>query len=331
MSGPSSKPTGWGGEPVVRPTIADIEDAAAFLAGRIVRTPLLAIHGDEQRRRIFLKPETLQPIGSFKIRGALNWSRQLTDEQRAPGLSTCSAGNTAQAVGYVARQHGVSARSMLPDSVPANKIAAIESYGVTPVCMPVDELMMYMLEEQWKDEPYCYLNPWANPAMIAGSATVGLEIFEDLPDVETVFVPVGGGGLASGVGSALKALRPSVRIVAVQTEASPALRAAFEAERPMWVESHPTICEGAAVPLIVDEMYPLLREVVDEVVTVSEDDALAAVGHIAIHNKLVVEGAGGIAVAAALAGPDRGTSVCILSGASISTERLLAALNLPGR
>jgi len=326
MSGPSDRPTGWGGEPVRRPALDDIKDAAAFLAGKVVRTPLLAMHGDERRRSIFLKPETLQPIGSFKLRGALNWARQLTEEQRAPGLSTCSAGNTAQALGYVARQHGVAARSMLPDTVPANKIAAIEGYGVTPVSVPVDELMAFMLEERWRDEPYCYLNPWGNPAMIAGSATVGLEIAEDMPDVQAVFVPVGGGGLASGVGSALKSLCPAARIIGVQTEASPSLRAAFEADRPVWVESQPTICEGAAVPLIVDEMYPLLREVVDEVVTVSEDDALAAVGHLAMHNKLVVEGAGAIAVAAALAGPDRGATVCILSGASISAERLLAAV-----
>ena len=219
---PNNLPTGWGGAPVAAPSIEAIRDAAAWLRGRIVHTPLVELRGADEHGDIYLKPETLQPIGSFKIRGALNWARHLSAEQRARGLSTCSAGNTAQA-------------------------------------------------------------------------------------------PV---------------LKPSVRVVAVQTEASPAPQACFEQGRPVWVESRPTICEGAAVPVIVDEMFPLLRQVIDEVVVVSEDAARAAIRRLALDNKLVVEGAGAVSVAAALSmrRSQRGRSICILSGGSISAERLIAAI-----
>lgn len=321
------RPTGWGGEPVAAPELTEVRAAAQWLQGRIVRTPLLPLRG-AAREDVFVKPETLQHIGSYKIRGALNWARGLTDEQRARGLSTCSAGNTAQALGAAAQHYRVPARSMLPDTVPANKLEAIESYGVEPVRMPLEQLILYMLEERWRDDTYCYLNPWGDPRMVAGSGTIALEILEDLPEVDTMFVPVGGGGLAAGLGSTLKELRPSVRIVGVQAAASPALHAAFEAGGPVWVQAQATICEGAAVPVVVDEMYPLLRDVVDEVVLVGEDEARAAIRHLALQNKLVVEGAGAISVAALLArepGAD-GRAVCILSGGSISAERLRAAL-----
>lgn len=328
MTTEAKLPTGWGGDPVPRPSLADIEDAARWLDGKIVRTPLVEFRSTGDHAGVFLKPETLQPIGSFKIRGALNWARHLTDRERAPGLSTCSAGNTAQALGYAAQQYGLAARSMLPDTVPDNKLAAIRSYGVTPIRMPLEDLILYMLEEKWRAEPYCYLNPWGDPHMIAGSGTIGLEIFEDLSDVDTVFIPVGGGGLVSGAGSALKERNPSIRIIGVQAQASPALHAFFAAGRPVWVKSEPTICEGAAVPVIVDEMAPLLKEIVDDVALVSEDDARAAIRILALDNKLVVEGAGAISVAAALAMPsaERGKAVCVLSGASISAERLLTAI-----
>ncbi len=326
-----ARPTGWGGKPVAAPALADVRDAAVFLHDKVVRTPLLALGGGADGADVFLKPEVLQPIGSFKLRGVLNWARHLSEAERARGLSTCSAGNTAQALGYAARQFGVPARSLLPDNVPASKVAAIEAYGVTPVRVPREDLILYMLEERWRQEPYCYLNPWGDPHMIAGSGTVGIEIWKDLAAVDTVFLPVGGGGLAAGAGSVLKALKPSLRIVAAQAEASPALHAALAAGRSVWVESRPTICEGTAVPVLVDEMLPLLRAVVDEVALVSEDAVGAAIRRLALCNHLVVEGAGALAVAAVLATPRarRGLTVCIVSGGSIGAERLAAAVTSP--
>ena len=195
-----------------------------------------------------------------------------------------------------------------------------------PVLMPGDELFDWMLSAGWTNEPYTFLHPWVEPLMIAGSGTVGLEIHEDVPDVETVFVSVGGGGLICGVGSALKALKPGVRIVAVQPEACAPVRASLEAGAPVWVDAGPTLCDGLGVPLVTDEMWPLLRDTVDGTVTVSEDQVRDAIRRLALDNKLVVEGAGAASLAAALATPveERGRSVCVLSGGSIDGEVLAA-------
>ena len=165
--------------------------------------------------------------------------------------------------------------------------------------------------------------------MIAGSGTIGLEILNDFPDVDSVYIPVGGGGLIGGVGSAVKALKPSVRVIGVQAEACPALQASFEAGKPVWVDAQPTICEGVAVPFIANEMYPMLRQVVDRVVLVSEEAVKAAIQRLANRNNLIVEGAGALSVAAVLATPaeQRGKAVCILSGSGIESETLVDILN----
>ena len=303
--------------------------AAERIRGVAVSTPLLSLRSYASAQPdILLKPETLQPVTSFKIRGAYNWASSLTDEQRSRGLSTVSAGNTAQAVAYAARLVGASARSRLPDTTPRAKIDAIEAYGMEPVLTPGDELFDWMLSAGWEDESYTFLHPWVEPLMVAGSATVGLEIHDDLPDVDTVFVSVGGGGLICGVGSALKALNPDVRIIAVQPEACAPLSASLAAGRPVWVDAQPTLCDGLGVPLVTDEMWPLLRSVVDDTVTVSEDQVKDAIRRLALDNKLVVEGAGAASVAAALAIPvgERGRSVCILSGGSIDADKLASII-----
>ncbi len=327
MSEPT-RPTGSGGPPVGRPDVAEVEAAARRLRGVAVRTPLLPLHGLADGAPVFLKPESLQPTGAFKLRGVYNWASCLTDEQRRRGLVTHSSGNTALALGHVARLFGVPARSVMPDWAPASKVRAVREAGVEPAPVPIDELLAYVFRERWRDEPYSYLNPWADPKMLAGSGTIGLEILDDLPDVDTVFVPVGGGGLVLGAGSVIKARRPSARVVGVQPEACPALHAAFAAGRPVWVDARPTLCDGSALPLTVDESYPLLREIVDEVVLVGEDDVRATVRRLALGNKLVVEGAGALSVAAALAMPPerRGRSVCVLSGGTIGADQLASIL-----
>lgn len=313
----------WGGGAVPRQSLDAITAAAKRIGGVAARTPIL-----EGGDGIWLKPEVLQPIGSFKLRGVYNWAAQLTPDERERGLITTSAGNTAQALGYVARIFGVKARTILPESIPAAKLEAIEGYGVEPVKVSVDELFAYMLEEQWKDDPYVYLNPWGQPQMMAGSGTIGLEIVDDLPDVSTVYVPVGGGGLVAGIGSALKALSPQIRVIGVQSEACPALARTFEAGHGVWVEAAATICDGTRVPLIVNEMAPLLREVVDDVVLVSEAAVRDAVRELALTHKLVAEGSGALAFAAALASPGRegSDSVCVVSGGSIDPDRLARIL-----
>ena len=151
---------------------------------------------------------------------------------------------------------GAPARTLVPEWLPENKTKAILNYGVEPVRVSLDDLLAYMLEERWKQEPYTYLNPWGDPRMIAGHGTIGLEILADHPDVETVYVPVGGGALVCGISAALKALKPDIRVVGVQSEVNPSLAVAFEAGGPLWIEHKPTVCEGASLPLVVAEMYP---------------------------------------------------------------------------
>jgi threonine dehydratase len=327
MNSARSRRTGFGGTPISAPSLDDARAAAERIREVAVRTPLVPLRSySGARPEILLKPETLQPVTSFKIRGAYNWASSLTDAQRARGLSTVSAGNTAQAVAYAARLVGASARSRLPDTTPRAKIDAIEAYGMEPVFMPGDELFDWMLSAGWEGEPYTFLHPWVEPLMVAGSATVGLEIFDELPDVDTVFISVGGGGLICGVGSALKALNPGIRVVAVQPEACAPIRACLAAGQPVWVDPEPTLCDGLGVPLVTDEMWPLLRSVVDETVEISEEQVEDAIRRLALDNKLVVEGAGAASLAAALATPieQRGRSVCVLSGGSIDGDTFAA-------
>jgi threonine dehydratase len=204
--------TGWGGAPVSAPGLDAVELAVERLRGTAVRTPLVGLHSYDTVTDIYLKPEVLQPVGSFKIRGVGNWALSLTEKERSRGISTTSAGNTAAALGYMARRLGVPAKSMVPDTLHDTKRRTLASYGVELVEVGMEELMAYMFEERWRGEPYNYLNPWGEPLMIAGHATIGVELIEDLPELESVFIPVGGGALLSGVAAALKALKPSVRV-----------------------------------------------------------------------------------------------------------------------
>ncbi|MEE9603670.1 MAG: pyridoxal-phosphate dependent enzyme [Thermoguttaceae bacterium] len=325
------RPTGWPGEPVQPPTIEAIEAAARRLEGTIVRTPLLPLVSHAGDTGIYLKPETLQPIGSFKVRGVGNWALSLSEGEAAKGLSTTSAGNTAQAVGFMARELGVPSRSLVPETLHEGKRRAIEAYGTQLVGVSMTDLMIYMFEEGWRQEPYCYLNPWGEPLMISGHGTIGLEIYEDLPDVDSVFVPVGGGALLSGVAAAFKALKPSVRVYAVQAEVNSALASAFDAGGPVWIEWQKTVVEGASTPVITHNMYPMLRELIDEVVLVSESEVKAAMRRLALFDKLVTEGAGAASLAAALKVriAERGSSVCVVSGGSVDPV-LLAELVTTG-
>lgn len=328
---------------VVLPGIEEVRQAVERLKGYVVRTPLLAWAGPgkyecrtanvecgtgtgEPGSGIMLKPEVLQPTGSFKVRGVLNWALGLAPEERRKGFSTFSAGNTALALAHAARMFGVPCRSILPEYAPENKVRALKEAGVETVLLSFDAMMDWVNHAGWKEEPYCFLHPWFEPAMIAGHGTIGLELVEDMPDLEAVFVPVGGGALACGVGAAVKALAPGVRVVAVQTESYPALAASFKAGKPARVEPKPTICDGVAVPFVTEEMFPLLRQVVDEVVLVSEEEVRQAIRRLALSSKLVAEGAGALALAAGLRAEAQGRAgfpcVCLVTGGSIGAARL---------
>jgi threonine dehydratase len=311
-----------------KPDLTAIHEAVERAKDVIVRTPLVPLRPESDDAPILFKPEIHQAVGSFKLRGVFNAAASMTDAERSRGLSTVSAGNTAQAVAWCGRYFGVPARSLMPDGAPQTKIDAVKSYGGTPVLVPVDELMDYIRNHGWETEPYSFIHPWTDQRVLTGHAGMGIEILEDRPDIETVFIPVGGGGLIGGVASALKLLKPDIRIIGVEPDECCALHASFEAGQAVAAACQ-TMSDGVAVPYLAAEMYPLLSDVVDEVVLVSEEQTRDAIRQLAIHNKLVVEGAGALATAAAMSvsGTERGLSVAIVTGGGIDLEKFLAILS----
>ena len=314
-------------EHVEPPMLGEIQDAVARVAPAVVRTPLVPMRADDEPLDILLKHEILQSIGSFKIRGVFNAVARLSEAQRRVGISTVSAGNTAQAVAWAGRFFGVSARSLMPDTAPQAKIDAVRGYGGEPVLVPRDDVFRYMREHGWEDEPQAFIHPWTNRDVMIGHGTMGLEIIADSPEVETVYIPVGGGGLLGGVGSALRALKPSIRIIAVEPAGCPSLYESMRTGRPANVDCK-TICDGVAVLFITEEMFPILSGLADEVVLVTEDDVRAMIRRLAIHDHVVAEPAGALAAAAALATPrdERGKSVCLVTGGNIDDKLLSEVL-----
>ncbi|MFQ5414029.1 MAG: threonine/serine dehydratase [Phycisphaerae bacterium] len=312
------------------PSIHEIHAAADRLRDVAVHTPLVPLHTYDHPHDILLKLEIHQPVTSFKIRGVFHAVASLTPDVRAHGLSTVSAGNTAQALAWTGRHFGVPARSIMPDTAPATKIEAVRRYGGEPVLVPMSEVFRFLKERLWEAQPYAFIHPWIDRNVWIGHGTMGLEIVADLPDVDAVFVPVGGGGLICGVASALKALKPSVRVIAVEPAGCPALHESLRRGEPASVACH-TMCDGVAVPYITDDVYPIARNLVDKVCLVSDNDVKAAITRLALGNRIVVEGAGALAVAAALATPprDRGRTVCLVTGGSIDAPDLITILRDP--
>eukprot|EP01006_Ploeotia_vitrea_P065812 TRINITY_DN93853_c0_g1_i1.p1 TRINITY_DN93853_c0_g1~~TRINITY_DN93853_c0_g1_i1.p1 ORF type:complete len:323 (-),score=39.71 TRINITY_DN93853_c0_g1_i1:24-992(-) len=316
---------------VMRPTLEEFKAAAKRLHPTIIRTPIVPLHSYGKPSNIMLKLETLQPVTSFKVRGVYNAVACLSDAQRKKGLSTCSAGNTAQALCWTAQKFGVPARSLMPTVAPVSKVEAVKSYGGTPVLVPRDDVFKFMTERHWERPgyEYTYIHPWTNRDVLIGHGTMGLEIMEQMPNVDTVFIPVGGGGLLGGVGSALKALKPDVKIVGVEPAGCPSLWKSIQEGKPTSVECN-TICDGVAVPFITPEMFPLLSNLVERVDIVEEETVKETIRLLSMGNKLVVEPSGALATAAALAaGPAAGNCLAIVTGGSIDPAQFAGYVNSP--
>ena len=314
-------------KPAIRPTINEVREAAIRLREVVLHSPLVPLHLHESSRDLLLKLETLQCVNSFKIRGVFHAVASMSEEERQRGVSTVSAGNTAQALAWAARYFGVPARSVMPDSAPSSKIDAVRAYGGTPVLVPMDEVFRFMREHLWENEPYAFVHPWTERNVMIGHASMALEILEDCPDVDSVFIPVGGGGLIGGVGSAIKALKPDTNVIAVEPIGCASLYESLAADKPVSVQCD-TICDGVAVPYMTEEMFPLLRDMVDRCVLVSDTDVKGAMRRLALGNKLIVEPSAALATAAALAMPveERGRSVCLVTGGSINPAKFAAIL-----
>jgi threonine dehydratase len=305
----------------------DITAAAERIAGRVHRTPLLSARtlGEPYGTRLFLKAESLQKTGSFKVRGALNRVDTLDDAARARGLIAVSAGNHAQAVAYAARASRTRCTVVMPDTSPKTKIAATEAYGGTVVLHGTVGDAFRKMEELRAEHGYTLVHPFEDPVLMAGQGTVGLEILEDLPDVDVLIVPVGGGGLISGVATAVRHLRPSARIIGVEPVGAAAVTVGLNAGRVQPLERVDTIADGLGAPMTGDLVLEHVRALVDDIVTVTDEAIAHAMSAILARARLLVEPAGAAGYAAIASGAvdvaGRTTAV-ILSGANVDLDRL---------
>jgi threonine dehydratase len=309
--------------------LSDIVAAAARIRGHVHRTPLLssAQLGARAGMTLHLKCESFQKTGSFKARGALNKILSLSPEERARGLVTVSAGNHAAAVAWAARIAGASATVVMPAGAPSSKIAAVRGYGAEVILHEDRATLFDKLNEVRQARGLTFVHPFDDPVVLAGAGTVGLEIFEDLPDTEAVIVAVGGGGLLSGVASAVKQLEPSVRVVGVELEAGPGLGPALAAGKPVPVRRPAdTVADGLTPPFVGALALAIVGEAVDEIATVTEEEILEGMRLLMTRAKLYVEGSGAAAVAALLADKTRipagSRVVAIVSGGNVDLARL---------
>lgn len=299
-----------------------IQQAATRLEGVAIRTPLVPLRGDERGEGVWLKPEVLQPVGSFKLRGAYNAIARRAERGQLERVSTLSAGNMSQGVAWAARRLAIPATAIMPEGAPQAKIDATTAYGAEVEFIPRDQMFAAMNDGRFNERPG-FVHPFDDPDVVAGHGTIGLEILEDLPDVDTVIVPVGSGGLLIGIAVALKSSRPEVRVLGVQPEGASGFAISFEAGEPRTMQGS-TFVDGAGAPFVMDAMFPALLQVCDGCLTVSDDETRAAIRLLANKNKLVAEGAGALSVAAALKLPreERGRTVAIVSGGSIDPTLL---------
>ena len=274
-----------------------------------------------------MKLENLQPIGAFKIRGAVNAIRSAPRDAIANGVVTASAGNMAQGVAWAARELGVPATIVVPDHAPQTKLDAIERLGGRVVKVPYERWWEAIAESRYDDAEGLFVHPVQDDAVMAGNGTIGLELAEELPDAEAVLVPFGGGGLVSGIASGLRGAGSSARIYAVAPETGAAIVESFAAGEPRTVDYTPSFVDGSGAGAILPRMWEVARPLLDGAFAVSLDDAAAAVRLIAERVRVVAEGAGALALAAALAGhAGTGKVVCIVSGGNIDAARLAAIL-----
>lgn len=319
--------------------ISEIFNAAAVLKGVARKTALIPAPKLRPGADIYLKAENLQLTGSFKLRGAYYKISQLSDAEKERGVIACSAGNHAQGVALGASHNGIKALICLPAGAPISKIEATKSYGAEVCLVPgvYDDAYARAMELQ-KEFGYCFVHPFDDPKVIAGQGTIGLEILDDMPDVQAVVVPIGGGGLISGVAFAIKSLRPDVKVYGVQSSGAPSMAASLREGKMCHLSNVSTIADGIAVKEPGVNTFEMCNRYVDEVVTVTDDEIAAAILALIEQQKLVAEGAGAVSVAAAMFGKvpvDGKKTVCLVSGGNIDVSTLsrviTRGLNKSGR
>ena len=301
-----------------------IRQARERIAATVLRTPLVPLPIESGNKRIWLKLENLQPIGSFKIRGAGNAMAIAGAEALQAGVLTASAGNMAQGVAWNARRLGIPCRVVVPEHAPDAKLEAIERLGAETIRVPFDDWWRVMEEHRFADVAGFFVHPVCDEHVIAGNGTIGLEIVEDLPQVDTILVPFGGGGLSCGIASAA----PRARVLGCEVATAAPLCAALEAGTPCDVDYQASFVDGIGSKRLLAPMWPLIQQQLRGAVAVSLEQVADAIRLLATRAHIVAEGAGAVAVAAALDDRvDAGNIVCVVSGGNIDASKLAAILD----
>jgi threonine dehydratase len=304
----------------------EIRRARERIADAVTRTPLMRLEVDAPCE-IWLKLESLQPIGSFKLRGALSAVRAAAPAELAGGVVTASAGNMAQGVAWAAREAGVHARIVAPDSAPRAKLDAVERLGGEVISVSHETWWQTMVDRRYEGVDGLFVHPVEDDAVMAGNGTIGLELVEDLPDLDAVVTPWGGGGLTTGIASAVKALRPAARVITAEPATAAPLAAALAAGAPTEIDYLPSFVDGAGGRALLPTMWDRGRELVDGAVAVPLDEVAAAMRLLATRARVVAEGAGALALAAALRGDaGEGRVVCVVSGGNVDAAVLARIL-----
>jgi threonine dehydratase len=307
-------------------SLDEIRRAQARIEDVVMRTPLVRLEVDAPCE-VWLKLECLQPIGSFKLRGALSAVRAAASSELIDGVVTASAGNMAQGVAWAAREAGVRARIVAPDAAPRAKLDAVERLGGEIISVPHEVWWQTMVERRYEGVDGLFVHPVEDDAVMAGNGTIGLELVDDLPDLDAVVVPWGGGGLTTGIASAVKGLRPGVRVITAEPATAAPLAASLAAGEPTAIEFQPSFVDGAGGRALLPTMWDHARELVDHATAVPLDEVVLAMGLLASRARIVAEGAGALALAAALRGDaGEGKVVCIVSGGNIDAAVLARVL-----
>lgn len=313
-------------------TFADIEAARDRIHGLVVRTPLFPNEALSRLTncRLSLKAENFQKTGAFKARGALNAVALLSPEERNRGVVTFSAGNHGQGLAFAASRMGAACTVFMAQNAVPTKVEAIRSLGAETRQYPTIQEAVEQMESMRRDTGAMFVSPFGDPAIIAGQGTVGLEIVEDLPGVEQLIVPIGGGGLISGISIAMATLRPGVRIVGVEPEGAPTMSGALEAGSPVRLEQVSTVADGLAAPFTSDLNLSIVKQYVDDVVIVTDDEIIESMRLILHHAKLLAEPAAAAGVAALATGkaavPVGAETVSIITGGNIDLPKLKSLL-----
>ena len=309
-------------------SLAAVQDARRVIANSAIRTPLVRLNLQDTPAEIYLKLENLQPIGSFKIRGAANAIAHLSKEELDKGVCTASAGNMAQGVAWNAKRLGIACTVISPDTAPDTKVRAVERLGGRVIKAPFNDWWRAFEDRSIPGVEGTFIHAFDDPDVMAGNGTIALEILEDLPDVDAVVIPWGGGGLTCGIASVLRELRPECKVFSAEVGASAPLAASWAAGAPVEIDYQPSFVDGIGAKGVFPQMFERAQRLIDGPLVAEVAEVAAAVKLLAERNRIVAEGAGACSVACALSGnAGSGKVVCVVSGGNIDSTRLIKILN----